>query len=192
MQRLCVYCGSSTGTSSRYADVAVDLGKHLVQSKIGLVYGGASKGIMGVIADTVLLGGGDVVGVIPQALVDREVAHPNLSKLHIVQSMHERKTLMADLADAFVALPGGYGTLEEIIEVLTWGQLKFHTKPCALLNAGGYFDHLLAFLDHAVAEGFIRPEHREMLLVANSAEELMRKIASYNAPHADKLPAASR
>ena len=192
MQRLCVYCGSSTGTSNRYAAVAANLGEHLVQNKIGLVYGGASKGIMGVIADTVLLGGGDVVGVIPQALVDREVAHPNLSKLHIVQSMHERKTLMADLADAFVALPGGYGTLEEIIEVLTWGQLKFHTKPCALLNAGGYFDHLLAFLDHAVAEGFIRPEHREMLLVANSAEDLTRKIASYIAPHADKLPAASR
>ena len=192
MKRLCVYCGSSAGSGSRYSDAAIDLGKHLVQEKIGLVYGGAGNGIMGVIADAVLQGGGEVIGVIPQALVNMEVAHHGLSELRVVQSMHERKTLMADLADAFVAMPGGYGTLEEIIEVLTWSQLRFHTKPCALLNVDRYFDHLLAYLDHAVSQGFIRNQHREMLLVANNAADVMGKIAAYVPPHVDKLPATSR
>ena len=192
MRRLCVYCGSNVGTSSAYAEAAADLGKHLADKNIGIVYGGASKGIMGIIANAVLLGGGEAIGVIPQALVDMEIAHPGLSELHIVQSMHERKTRMADLADAFVALPGGYGTLEEIVEVLTWGQLKFHTKPCALLNIQAYFDHFLTHLDHAVAEGFLRSQHREMLLVANSVEDLMKQFAEYDPPQVDKLPAADR
>jgi hypothetical protein len=147
---------------------------------------------MGVIADTTLRAGGEAIGVMPQALVDMEIAHPGLSELHVVRSMHERKTLMAVLSDAFVALPGGYGTLEEIVEVLTWGQLRFHSKPCGLLNVSAYFDHLLAHFDHAVAQGFIRTPHREMLLVADCVDELMNQLESYTPPAVDKLPAASR
>ena len=156
MNRLCVYCGSSSGTNEIYTDAANGLAQHLVASGIDLVYGGSSNGIMGVIADAVLEGGGKVRGVIPQFLVDKEVAHKGLTELHIVSSMHERKSLMAALSDGFVAMPGGYGTLEEIVEVLTWGQLQFHGKPCGLLNIDGFFDHLLAHFDHAARQGFVR------------------------------------
>jgi uncharacterized protein (TIGR00730 family) len=182
MKRLCVYCGSSTGLGNTYIDAAKDLGNLLVASGVELVYGGASKGIMGVLADTVLDGGGRVRGVIPRALLDKEVAHHGLSELHVVDSMHERKSLMAVLADGFVAMPGGYGTLEEIMEVLTWGQLQFHDKPCGLLNIHGYFSDLLAFLDRGEREGFVRKEHREMLLVADRPGELLKLFEAYQPP----------
>ena len=182
MNRLCVYCGSSPGAEGVYAAAARDLGELLVASGIGLVYGGAKKGLMGIIADTVLAGGGEVRGVIPRALGDREIAHDGLTRLHVVDSMHERKSLMAVLADGFVALPGGFGTLEEIIEVLTWGQLQFHSKPCGLLNVAGYFDQLLAFFDHARTRGFLRPEHRDMLIVADSPAALLERFGQYSPP----------
>jgi len=182
MNRLCVYCGSSPGSNEVYVDAAKELAQLLVSSGIELVYGGSSKGIMGVLADAVLAGGGKVSGVIPQSLVDKEVAHAGLTGLHVVKSMHDRKSLMAVLSDGFVAMPGGFGTLEEIVEVLTWGQLQFHTKPCGFLNVDGYFDHLLAYFDHANREGFLRKEHREMLLVANTPAELLDLYEHYEPP----------
>jgi uncharacterized protein (TIGR00730 family) len=187
MNRLCVYCGSSSGAGDAYADAAADLARLMAEANIGLVYGGSSRGLMGVLADTVLKAGGEVRGVIPAVLRDREIAHEGLTELHIVDSMHDRKSLMAVLSDGFVALPGGFGTLEEIIEVLTWGQLQFHAKPCGLLNVDGYFDHLLSFLDHAQKRGFLRPQHREMLLVANTPAELLDRFEHYEPPQIDKL-----
>lgn len=187
MNRLCVYCGSSSGAGDAYADAAADLARLMAEANIGLVYGGSSRGLMGVLADTVLKAGGEVRGVIPAVLRDREIAHEGLTELHIVDSMHDRKSLMAVLSDGFVALPGGFGTLEEIIEVLTWGQLQFHAKPCGLLNVEGYFDHLLSFLDHAQKRGFLRPQHREMLLVANTPAELLDRFEHYEPPQIDKL-----
>ena len=159
MQRICVYCGSSAGRRDEYAAAARQLAAALVDNGIELVYGGASKGLMGVLADEVLALGGAVHGVIPKMLEDKEIAHRGLTRLHIVGSMHERKSMMAALADGFIAMPGGFGTLEEIIEVVTWGQLAVHDKPTGLLNVGGYFDALLHFLDHSVAEGFLKPPH---------------------------------
>ena len=187
MNRLCVYCGGSGGASDAFARVARELARLLVDSNIGLVYGGSSRGLMGVLADTVLAGGGEVRGVIPAALRDREVAHEGLTELHVVDSMHDRKSLMAVLADGFIALPGGYGTLEEIVEVLTWGQLQFHSKPCGLLNIDGYFDHFLRFLDHAQQSGFLHPRHREMLVVAATPAELLDRFDHYEPPMIDKL-----
>ena len=186
MKSLCVYCGSNTGRGEEYIAAAKGLGGVLAAQGIELVYGGAGKGLMGVLADAVLAAGGRVQGVIPKALLAREIAHPNLNELHVVNSMHERKFLMAELADAFVALPGGFGTLEEIVEMLTWAQLGIHRKPCGLLNAGGYFDHLLAFFRHAEGEGFLRPVHREMLAVEAEAESLLRRFRSYEAPRSGK------
>jgi uncharacterized protein (TIGR00730 family) len=186
MARICVYCGSSPGNRASYAAAARDLAGVLVARGFGLVYGGANKGIMGVIADAVLEKGGEVHGVIPTALTDKEIAHPSLTALHVVSSMHERKTLMADLSDGFIAMPGGFGTLEEIIEILTWGQLQFHSKPCGLLNIEGYFDDLLRYLDHAVAEGFLRSENRQMLLCDATPEGLLRQFADYTAPRVEK------
>jgi len=186
MNRLCVYCGSSPGTGDDYVSAARELGKLLLRQQIGLVYGGASRGIMGVIADTVLEGGGKVTGIIPQALHGKEIAHEGLTELHVVDSMHERKSLMAVLSDGFVAMPGGFGTLEEIIEVITWGQLGFHDKPCGLLNIAGYFDHLLAFLDHSAAQGFLHPQHRSMLLVASTPAGLLKKFENYVPPSVEK------
>lgn len=192
MKRLCVYCGSSAGFGNSYREAANDLGKHLASSGIDLVYGGGSKGLMGVLANAVLAAGGKARGVIPQSLFDKEVAHGGLTELHVVSSMHERKSLMAVLSDGFVALPGGYGTLEEIIEVLTWGQLQFHDKPCGFLNIDGYFDHLLAYLDHATSEGLLRTEHRHMLLVASTPAELLAKFERYEPPVTEKwTPAAT-
>ena len=186
MRRICVYCGSSTGRSETYAAAARDLADVLVRHDIELVYGGASLGIMGIIADAVLDGGGRVHGVIPGMLVEKEIAHTGLSELHVVTSMHERKSMMAALSDGFIAMPGGFGTLEEIIEILTWAQLRFHDKPCGLFNVEGYFDDLLAFLDHAQREGFVRPQNRSMLLCDNDAAALVRRFERYEAPRVEK------
>ena len=186
MRRVCVYCGSNAGARPLYAEAALDLARVLVGHDLELVYGGADKGVMGVIADAVLEYGGKVHGVIPKMLTEKEIAHQGLTKLHIVSSMHERKSMMAALSDGFIAMPGGFGTLEEIIEIITWGQLRFHDKPCGLLNVDGYFDHLLAYLDHASAEGFLRPENRQMLLCDRSAAGLIQKFEHYTAPHVDK------
>ena len=180
--RIAVFCGASPGVSPFYLEVAEALGRFLAREGVGVVYGGASVGLMGAMANAALAAGGEVVGVIPRALVDRELAHPGLSELRIVDSMHERKALMAALSDGFVALPGGTGTLEEIFEVWTWAQLGYHAKPCALLNAGGFYDHLIRFLDHAVAEGFTQPRYRDMLVVADSAEAVLAAFRRYEPP----------
>lgn len=182
MNRLCVYCGSSAGSGDTYIEAAKEFAQLLVASNTELVYGGASMGLMGVLADTVLECGGKVSGVIPQSLRDKEIAHDGLTELHVVKSMHERKSLMAVLSDGFVAMPGGFGTLEEIIEVLTWGQLQFHAKPCGLLNIDGFFDHLLAYFDHAMQDGFLRAEHGQMLLVASTPAELLDLFDHYEPP----------
>ena len=186
MRRICVYCGSNTGARPLYAEAAQDLADVLVRHDLELVYGGAKKGIMGVIADAVLERGGHVHGVIPKMLCEKEIAHPGLTDLHIVTSMHERKTMMAALSDGFIAMPGGFGTLEEIVEIVTWGQLRFHDKPCGLLNVNGYFDHLLRYLDHANEEGFLRAENRRMLLSEPTATRLIQQFERYTAPHVDK------
>ncbi len=186
MQRLCVYCGSNKGVRADYADAATRLAEALVERGIGLVYGGASRGIMGILADAVLARGGEVTGIIPQAINKREVMHAGLTNLQVVDTMHERKAAMADLSDGFVALPGGFGTLEEIIEIVTWGQLQFHSKPCGILNVANYYDGLLAFIDHSVAEGFLRPQHRDALIIDDDPESLLRRFASYAAPTVQK------
>jgi uncharacterized protein (TIGR00730 family) len=186
MQRLCVFCGSSPGANSQYAELARHLGALLARRGLGLVYGGGNVGLMGLLADAVVRGGGQVIGVIPQSLVDREVAHSGLSDLRVVGSMHERKALMAELADGFVALPGGIGTLEEFCEILTWAQLGLHQKPCGLINVAGYFDRLMGFLDHAVSERFLRPEHRAMVLVEADPETLLDRFAAHRPPQLEK------
>jgi uncharacterized protein (TIGR00730 family) len=186
MKSVCVYCGSSSGRQEAYSDAARDLARSLVDRNIRLVYGGASVGIMGQVADTVLQLGGQAVGVIPEALVRREVAHKHLTELHVTQSMHERKTLMAELSDGFIALPGGIGTLEELFEIWTWAQLGLHRKPCGLLNIAGYFDSLTTFLDHAVAEQFIKQPHHSMLLVERDPEALLNRFGSYQPPAVTK------
>jgi uncharacterized protein (TIGR00730 family) len=186
MKKICVYCGSSPGARPGYLEAARALAQALVKRNIGLVYGGASVGIMGEIADTVLAQGGQVTGIIPQALKDKEISHTGLTELIVVGSMHERKAMMADVSDGFIALPGGLGTFEELFEVLTWSQLGFHKKPCALLNVEGYYDHLSLFLDHAVKEQFVKDIHREMLLVESSAEKLLDLIDQYQPPAVDK------
>jgi uncharacterized protein (TIGR00730 family) len=186
MSRICVYCGSNSGNRAIYSEAAKELADVLVRHDFELVYGGADKGIMGVIANAVLELGGKVHGVIPKILSEKELAHQNLTELHVVASMHERKTMMAALSDGFIAMPGGYGTLEEIIEIITWGQLQFHDKPCGLLNVGGYFDHLLAYLDRATAEGFLKVENRKMLLCESTAAELIQRFEVYCAPKVEK------
>jgi uncharacterized protein (TIGR00730 family) len=182
MKRVCVYCGSSKGARPSYVEAARELGAALVRRGFGLVYGGSNVGLMGAIADTVLAGGGEVTGIIPEPLVAKEVAHRGLSDLRVVGSMHERKALMAELADAFVALPGGFGTLEEFCEMLTWIQLGLHRKPCGLLNVEGYYDGLLSFFNHTVAEGFVRPEHRSVVLTDSGADALLEKVSKYEVP----------
>ena len=186
MRRICVYCGSNTGKRPEYAAAARDLADVLVRHDLELVYGGADKGIMGVIADAVLEQGGKVHGVIPQMLCDKEIAHRGLTELHVVASMHARKTMMAALSDGFIAMPGGFGTLEEIIEMVTWGQLRFHDKPCGLLNTDGYFDRLLEDLDHAAGEGFLRAENRTMLLSDRDPAGLIQQFERYTAPQVEK------
>jgi uncharacterized protein (TIGR00730 family) len=179
VRRVCVYAGSNPGNDLIYAQAARELADLLAEHGIGLVYGGGRVGLMGVLADTALAAGGEVIGVMPQALVDREIAHEGLTELRVVASMHERKALMAELSDAFVAVPGGIGTLEELIEIYTWSQLGIHAKPCGVLNVAGYYDHLAAFLDHAVAAGFLKAEHRAVLSVASEPGELLERLAAY-------------
>ena len=180
--RLAVYCGSRTGTRAAYAQAAAELGRELASRGIGLVYGGASVGLMGVLADAVLHGGGEAVGVMPEAIVDREIAHAGLTRLHVVATMHERKALMAHLSDGFVALPGGSGTLDELFEAWTWGQLGFHGKPIGLLDVEGYFSHLLAFADDMVEHGFLARAHRAMLITERDARRLLDALAVYQPP----------
>jgi uncharacterized protein (TIGR00730 family) len=182
LKRVCVYAGSNVGADPGYRAATEELARALVERGTGIVYGGGMVGLMGVLADAALERGGEVTGVIPQSLADKEVAHERLTDLRVVESMHERKATMAELADAFVALPGGIGTVEELIEVYTWTQLGLHAKPCALLNTGGYYDHLIAFLDHSVAERFLRPEHRDLLVVAGDPEELLARLERFQAP----------
>ena len=184
--RICVFCGSNSGSRSAYTKAAVDLGRWLAQEKLSLVYGGGRVGLMGSIADAVLEEGGEVIGVIPESLVRREVAHTGLTDLRVVQTMHERKALMAELSDAFIALPGGFGTLDEFCEILTWAQLGLHKKPCGLLNVEGYFDPLLALFDRAVADGFLHPKHRSMLITAGDPERLLEEMVKYRAPEVEK------
>ncbi|WP_260581314.1 TIGR00730 family Rossman fold protein [Sphingopyxis sp. PET50] len=185
-RRICVFSGSSAGISGAYERAARALGKRLAQGGIDLVYGGAAVGLMGAIADATLAEGGHVTGVIPQALVDKEVAHRGLTELHIVNSMHERKAMMADLSDGFIAMPGGIGTFEELFEVWTWAQLGSHAKPCALLNILGFYDRLLEFLGHVVGQGFLKKVHRDMLIVEEDPAALLHAMAQYKAPAVGK------
>jgi uncharacterized protein (TIGR00730 family) len=182
VRRICVYAGSNPGSDPAYAEAARALASLMAERGIGLVYGGGKVGLMGVLADTVLAAGGEAIGVMPQALIDREIGHPGLTELKVVQSMHERKALMAELADAFVAVPGGIGTLEELIEVYTWSQLGIHDKACGVLNVRGYYDGLAAFLDHAVTARFLRPEHRAVLAVEPAVDTLLDRLESAVAP----------
>ncbi len=186
MKRVCVFCGSNMGARPAYKSAAQALAEALVEHELGLVYGGGNVGLMGVIADAVLAAGGEAIGVIPEALVAKELAHASLTQLHIVNSMHERKALMADLADGFIALPGGFGTFEEFCEVLTWAQLGFHHKPCGLLNVEGYYDQLLTLFNHAVGEQFVRPAHRALVLEAETPERLLDLLAQHQPSQADK------
>jgi uncharacterized protein (TIGR00730 family) len=179
MKRLCVFCGSSHGNSAVFAAAARELGETMAERGIELVYGGSHVGLMGVVADAVLAGGGKVTGVLPRFMVDKELAHTGITKLHIVETMHERKRIMAELAEGFVALPGGFGTFEEIFEAITWGQLRLHRFPCAFLNVEGYYDSLAEFLRSSTASGFIRPEQHERLIVARTVDELFRCFAEF-------------
>jgi len=179
MKRICVFCGSNAGARSEYAEAARALATILAERKLGIVYGGGNVGLMGVLADAALARGGEVIGVIPQKLVDKEVAHRGVTKLLVVETMHERKALMNDLSDAFLALPGGFGTLDEFFEVLTWSQLGFHGKPCALLNVAGYYDGMLAMLDHAVTERFLRPAHRELVIADTDPLRLLQRLSAF-------------
>lgn len=182
MEYVCVYCGSRTGHDGAYAEAARQLGGALADRGLGLVYGGASIGMMGLVADTVLAGGGPVIGVIPESLQQKEVAHEGLTELLVTGDMHERKRLMAERADAFIAMPGGLGTLEELFEILTWGQLCFHAKPVGLLNSRGYYDDLVRFLDGTVSEGFVHPRHRAMLNVADEPGVLLDRLTREDQP----------
>lgn len=186
MKSVCVFCGSSPGASPAYAEAAIHLGHAIAGRGLTLVYGGGHVGLMGVVADAALGAGGRVVGVIPEALEAKELAHRSLTDLRVVASMHERKALMSELADGFIALPGGIGTLEEWFEVWTWSQLGIQRKPCALLNVAGYYDHLLAFLDHVTAERFLAPDHRAMVLVDGDAGRLLDRLAAYRHPYTEK------
>jgi uncharacterized protein (TIGR00730 family) len=185
-QRICVFCGSNSGTNPSYREAAVRLGGLLVERGIELVYGAGNIGLMGVLADAVLAEGGHVIGVIPEALMAKEVGHLGLTELRIVKSMHERKAIMSDLSDAFIAMPGGFGTFEEFCEVVTWSQLGIQSKPCGLLNVEGYYDPLLQLFDHAVGEGFLRQENRSLVLEDRNPEGLLAKMAAFVPIPADK------
>jgi uncharacterized protein (TIGR00730 family) len=186
IRRLAVFCGSNPGARGDYIVAAKDFGTLLASRGIGIVYGGSSVGLMAALADAALDELGEVIGVIPRMLVEREVANTSLGDLRVVDSMHQRKALMSELADGFVALPGGIGTLEEFFEVWTWGQLGMHAKPCGLLNVAGYFDPLLEFLDRAVEEKFVRDVHRSMVIVESDAEKLLEQFSSYSPPRVVK------
>lgn len=186
MKRICVFCGSNFGIDPVFAQTAEKVGKFLAAENIELVYGGGRVGLMGKIADTVMQNGGKVIGVIPKALDRKEIAHQGLTELHIVGSMHERKALMAELSDGFIALPGGVGTFEEFCEIVTWAQLGIHAKPSALMNVGGFYDHFIAMFDHSMKHGFIRPEHRELILIESDIERLFEKMKNYRPPIVEK------
>jgi uncharacterized protein (TIGR00730 family) len=177
--RICVFCGSSVGANPKYLAEAKALGQRMAGGGWGLVYGGTSVGLMGATADAALSGGAEVIGVLPQGLQDREIAHRGLTKLHLVGTMHERKALMASLSDAFIALPGGYGTLDEFFEIVTWAQLNIHAKPCVLINTDGYYDSLLRFLDRAASDGFVKPANLKLVQVAGDATEALRSIEQH-------------
>jgi uncharacterized protein (TIGR00730 family) len=179
MRRLCVFCGSSPGARPAYGEAAEELGRLLVEQDIGLVYGGGAVGLMGRLADAVLAAGGEPIGVLPEALVAKEIGHHGVSDLRVVGSMHERKALMADLADGFVALPGGLGTVEELFEIYTWAQLGLHRKPCALLDVEGYYEGIARFLGHAVEERFLREDHRAMLIVEREPRTLLERLRRF-------------
>lgn len=182
MHRVSVFCGASNGARADYSVVARRLGSCLVDLGLGLVYGGGNVGLMGTIADEVIRREGYVIGVIPKALVSKELAHNGLTDLRIVESMHERKAMMAELSDAFIAMPGGFGTLEEFVEVLTWSQLGLHRKPCALLNIGGFYDPFLKFIDHMVKEEFVKPDAARLVLSDSDPERLLKKIRAWQPP----------
>ena len=179
---IALYCGSRTGNKPIYRDTAIELAQHIATQGFGIVYGGASIGLMGQVADTVLEHGGEVVGVIPEFMLDYEIAHGQLTELHIVKSMHERKALMAERASAFIALPGGLGTFEEILEIATWGQLNQHQKPMIIYNVNRFYDALIAQLDHAVDEGFLPPQHRAKLIICENPEQISNVIKNLNSP----------
>jgi uncharacterized protein (TIGR00730 family) len=185
-RRLCVFCGSSKGARENYIHAAQKLGRELVARDSELVYGGGNVGLMGVIADAVLAAGGRVTGVIPEQLVVRELGHSGIQDLRVVKTMHERKAMMAELSDGFIALPGGIGTYEEFFEVLTWAQLGLHSKPCALLNVDGFYDPVLRLLDHAVEERFVRTSHRDLVVVETEPAALLDRMAKHHAPHLHK------
>jgi uncharacterized protein (TIGR00730 family) len=187
MKSICVYCGSSHGNGAQYADAARALAAEMAARKLSLVYGGGNVGLMGVIADEVLRLGGEVTGVIPQGLMDKEVGHRALTHLHIVRDMHERKAKMAQWADGFIALPGGIGTLEELFEVLTWSQLGYHDKPVGILNVNGFYDRLVDFIGHLVEEGFVRPQHASLLIHETDAGALLRRFECFQPVYGDKL-----
>ncbi|TAN63792.1 MAG: TIGR00730 family Rossman fold protein [Magnetospirillum sp.] len=182
MRRVCVFCGSSFGSRPDYAASAEALGRLIAQSGLGLVYGGGNVGLMGVVADAALAAGGEVIGVIPEAMMKWEVGHLDLTELRVVASMHERKATMADLADGFIALAGGIGTMEELFEVWTWGQLGLHAKPLGFLDVAGYYSHLHAFLDHMTDEGFLKPRHRDMVMVESDPDTLLARMQGYAHP----------
>ncbi len=185
MKRICVNCGSNPGFDPVYLAAAEQMGQALAEHQLGLVYGGSNIGVMGKVADTVLAGSGTAIGVIPEMFADK-VGHPGLTELRIVSNMHVRKKMMFDLSDGFIALPGGFGTLDEMMELLTWSQLGINPKPCGLLNVNGYFDHLLAFFDNAASEGFVRIEHQEMLIVSDEPEEILNRFKAYVPPSVEK------
>ncbi len=186
MKTICVYCGSSPGILPDYRESARKLGYEMASRGLGLVYGGASIGVMGAVADAVLERGGTVTGVIPKSLATREVSHGGLDELIVVSSMHERKAKMAELSDGFIALPGGWGTIEEIFEMLTWAQLGFHEKPCGLLNVAAYFDHLFAFIEHSIEHQFVKQAHRPMIMMDDTPGALLDRFAAYRAPKVKK------
>ncbi|MDY0300125.1 MAG: TIGR00730 family Rossman fold protein [Trichlorobacter sp.] len=186
MKSICVYCGSNPGSKEIYQQTARALGEELARRGITVVYGGGNIGLMGIVADAAMAASGRVIGVIPQALMDKELGHGGITSLHVVASMHERKSMMAELSDGFIALPGGFGTMEELCEIATWTQLGFHKKPCGVLNVAGFYDNLLAFMDHAVKEQFLRSEHRKIILSSQSPAELIDLLSGFKLPKLHK------
>jgi len=187
LKRVCIFCGSSSGTRPEYTTAAEEMGRELLRRKLGLVYGGGNIGLMGVVARTVHEGGGEVIGVIPDALMRKEVGFAQLPDLRVVGSMHERKALMAELSDAFIAMPGGVGTFEEFFEIITWALLGIHAKPCGLLNTLFYYDQLLSFVQHSVDEGFLKSKYQALILQGKTAAEILDRCVAFAAPQVDKV-----
>lgn len=187
MKSVCVYCGASQGVRKSYTEAAKLVGRLCAQKGVQLVYGGGNVGLMGTVATSALDNGGKVIGVIPQSLIDRELAHLEVTELKVVQTMHERKAYMEQVSDAFIAIPGGFGTLDELFEIVTWAQLDFHKKPIGILNVDGYFDSLLQFMDHSVREGFVRPHHRDMIIVDTDADNLLARLKAASAQRSAQI-----